>query len=241
MRWDRGLRSAVVLALAATAAAACARTSVENVNRPAVGLPRPEIIVVHDFGITPGDVALDGAIGARLLRMAQETPASEQELKTGREVARIVTENLVKEISKLGIPAVSAAAATPVTGPSLAVEGHFISIQEGNRMRRMVVGFGAGASEVRTLVQLYETTAEGRRLFEDIYTTVKSSVKPGMGPMVGVGAAAGRVATSALVSGGVGVMSEHSQTVEGDAKHTADAITKVLKTFFADQGWIARQ
>ena len=28
--------------------------------------------------------------------------------------------------------------------------------------------------------------------------------------------------------------------VEADAKHTADAITKELKQFFAEEGWIAR-
>ena len=71
-------------------AAACARTSVQSVNERAVGLPKPQIIVVHDFGVTPGDVSLDSAIGARLMQMAQSTPASEQELKVGREVARIV-------------------------------------------------------------------------------------------------------------------------------------------------------
>jgi len=114
-----------------------------------------------------------------------------------------------------------------------------MSVDEGNRMRRMVVGLGAGASEVRTLVQVYETTNEGRRLVEDFYTTVKSSRKPGMGPMVGVGAAAGRAVTSAVVSGGVGLATEHSQTVEGDAAHTAEEIAKVLKKFFAEQGWIA--
>jgi hypothetical protein len=203
-----------------------------------VGLPRPQLIVVHDFGVTASDVTLDGAIGARLLQMIRETPTSGQELQLGREVARAVTANLVKEIHKLGIPAVPAAVATPVAGPSLAIDGHFLSVDEGNRMRRMVIGFGAGASEVRTLVQIYETTSDGRRLVEDFYTTVKSSRKPGMGPMVGVGAAAGRAVVSAAASTGVGIASEFSQTVEGDAKHTAEEIAKVLKKFFAEQGWI---
>lgn len=225
--------------LALAAVVGCARTSVENVNVRAVGLPRPQLIVVHDFGVTPADVALDSAIGARLLQMARETPASEQELKIGRNVAKVVAETLVKELNKTGIPTVAAAAATPVAGPSLAIDGHFVSIDEGNRLRRMVVGFGAGASEVRTLVQIYETTNEGRRLIEDFYTTVKSSRKPGMGPMVGVGAAAGRAVTSAVVSTGVGVASELSQDVEGDGKHTGQEIAKVLKKFFAEQGWIA--
>jgi hypothetical protein len=169
--------------------------------------------------------------------MVQDTPASEQEVKVGHEVARIVTEHLVKEIDKLGIPAVAASAATPVMGPSLAVEGHFLSIDEGNRMQRMVVGFGAG--EVRTFVQVYEITPEGRRLVEDFYTTVKSSRKPWMGPMVGGGAAAARVVTSAVVSGSVGLATAPGQTVEADAQHTAAVIAQELKKFFAEQGWIA--
>src|SRR5256886_15478881 len=107
------VRNALMVALALAGVAACARASVENVNVRAVGLPKPQLSVVHDFGVTPGDVALDSAMGARLTQMAQSTPASEQEVKVGREVARIVRESLVKEISKLGIPAVSAATATP--------------------------------------------------------------------------------------------------------------------------------
>jgi hypothetical protein len=93
-----------------------------------VGLPRPQLIVVHDFGVTASDVTLDGAIGARLLQMIREAPTSGQELQLGREVARAVTANLVKEIHKLGIPAVPAAVATPVAGPSLAIDGHFLSV-----------------------------------------------------------------------------------------------------------------
>jgi len=231
-------RRMVILALAVVSIAACARTSVENVSSRAIGLPRPQLIVVHDFGVSAGDVALDSGVGARLKLMMRETPAAEEELKIGREVARIVTENLVKEISKLGLPAVPAATAGPVSGPTLSIEGHFVSVDEGNRLRRMVVGFGAGASEVRTLVQVYETTNEGRRLVEDFYTTVKSSLKPGMGPMAGVGAAAGRAASSAALSGGIGIATERSQGVDGDAKHTAEQITLTLKKFFVEQGWI---
>ena len=92
-------------------------------------------------------------------------PEVEEPLKTGQEVARVVTQNLVVEISKLGIPAVEAAKATPVAGPSLSIEGQFVTVDQGNRLRRAVVGFGAGASEVRTLVQVFETTNDGRRGF----------------------------------------------------------------------------
>ncbi len=233
------LRGVLTLGLAFAVVTACARVSTQSGNVQVVGLPRPQRIVVHDFAVSPAAVSRDTAIGARLMELAKSTPEAEERAKIGQAVARVVTESLVKEISQLGIPAVAAVNAGPVAGPSLAIEGQFLTVEEGNRLRRMVVGFGAGASEVRALVQIYETTNDSRRLVEDFYTTVKSSRKPGMGPMVGAGAAAGRVVESAAASGGVGILSEHSQTVEGDAVRTAEAITKMLRKFFAEQGWIA--
>ena len=224
------------------AASACARTSVQPGDAKAVGrLPRPQMIYVHDFAVSPAAVTLDSAIGSRVLSMMKDTPESAQQLEVGQQVAKVVTENLVKEISKLGIPSAAAASAVPVAGPSLAIEGQFLTVDEGNRLRRAFIGFGAGASDVRTLVQVFETTNEGRRLVEDFYVTVKSSRKPGMGPMAGVGAATGRAAESAAVAGGVGVLSARSQTVEGDATHTADQVVKELKKLFVEQGWIPPQ
>ena len=239
-RWlgSYALKGIVVAGLALAGLAGCARTSVEQGNVKALGLPRPQLIIVHDFGVSASAVALDTAIGSRLLEAVKGNPEAEEQMKIGQEVAKVVTENLVKEISKLGIPAVEAAKATPVAGPSLSIEGQFVTVDQGNRLRRAVVGFGAGASEVRTMVQVFETTNDGRRLVEDFYTTVKSSRKPGFGPMAGAGAAVGG-ATSVAVSAGVGLATAHSQTVEGDAKNTADEIVKVLKKFFAEQGWIA--
>jgi hypothetical protein len=113
-----------------------------------------------------------------------------------------------------------------------------MSINEGNPTQRMLIGLGAGSSEVRTLVQVYSATSEGRRLVEDFYTTVKSSRKPGMAETMGAGAAAGRVAESAAVGVGVTALTAHSQTVEGDAEAAAKAIAKQLSKFFFDQGWI---
>lgn len=233
-------RLAGLLGLLLAAAAGCARTSVQDVQMTAPGLPRPQLILVHDFATSAGAVALDQAIGQRLLRMVKEEPIASDQAKLGEEIARIVTQNVVTQINQLGIPAQPATIGTPpVTGPVLAIEGQFLSVDEGNRARRMMIGFGAGASEVRTLVQIYETTSDGRRLVEDFYTTVKSSRKPGMGPMAGVGAASGMAAESAAMATGVGVMTARSQTVEADAKHTADQIVTQLKKFFVEQKWIA--
>jgi hypothetical protein len=215
----------------------CARVSVENVNVRALGLPRPQMVYVHDFAVSADAVALDSGLGAQALEMAKGTE-TEDRIKIGKEIARIVSENLVNEIRVQGMPA-QLAGPMPGPGPTMTIEGQFMSVDEGSRVKRMVVGFGAGASEVRILVQVYETTSEGRALVEDFYTTVKSSLKPGMGPRAGVGAAAGRAAAGAAASAGVGVVSARSHTVEADAKAAAAEIAKELAKFFAEQGWIA--
>jgi truncated hemoglobin YjbI len=118
----------------------------------------------------------------------------------------------------------------------LSVEGQILSINEGNKTRRLMIGFGSGASEVRTLTQVYEATGGEHRLVDDFYTTAKSSRKPGFGPMSGAGAAAGRAATTAAASAGIGFASERSQTAEADAQHAAREIAKELAKFFVEQG-----
>ena len=166
----------------------------------------------------------------------------QRQIKVEQKVSRALTATMVNEIRKLGLRAELAAMASPVAGPTLSIEGQIVSINEGNKAKRLVLGFGAGASEVRTLTQVYEvTTGDGHRLVEDFYTTVKSSRKPGFGPMAGMGAAAGAAASSAEAAGGVGVATALSQTVEADVQHSAKQIAKELAKLFVQQGWIAQE
>jgi hypothetical protein len=117
------VRFAGLAGLALALMAGCARTSVQDVQMTAPGLPRPQLILVHDFATSPSAVALDQAVGARLLRMANEQPIASDEEKVA-EIARIVTQHLVKEIKQLGIPAQPGTIGTPpVAGPVLAVAG----------------------------------------------------------------------------------------------------------------------
>jgi len=228
-------------AMALTAVIGCARVSTGQVERSADRLARPELILVHDYQVAPDRVHLDSAISSRIKRHLQGAPEAEDQLKVEQEVSSALTATLVAEIGKLGIRAEPATMASPVAGPTLSIEGQIVSIDEGNKAKRLVVGLGAGASEVRTLTQVYEVTSgDGHHLVEDFYTTVKSSRKPGFGPMAGVGAAAGLAASSAAASGGVGLATAHSQTAEADIQHGAKQIAKELAKLFVEQGWIAQ-
>src|SRR5215468_121722 len=237
--------AAVGLALAVmvlTVMAGCARVSTESVLKSTDRLPRPELILVHDYQVSRDEVQLDSALSSRVERTVQGTPEAEDQLKVEQEVSRALTATLVDEIRKLGIRAEPATMASPVAGPTLSIEGQIVSIDEGNKAKRLVIGFGSGESEVRTLTQVYEVTSEdGHHLVEDFYTTVKSSKKPGFGPFAGMGAAAGVAASRVAVAAGVGAVGARSQTVEADVQHGAKQIAKELAKLFVQQGWIAQE
>ena len=141
-------------------------------------------------------------------RARKGTPKTQMELELGRKVAVALSENLVIELGKYGILAERASAPPSGQGPVLIVKGQFLSIDEGNATQRMVIGFGLGRSVVRAHGQVYEVSPRGNKFLSDFFSEVKSSRKPGMGPMVGVGAVAGTAATAAAVSGGLSVSSE---------------------------------
>jgi len=203
----------------------------------AAPLAKPARIVVYDFAVAAEDVALDRAVGAQLLQRLQGASQSEEQLKIGRATAQALSVELVKALLKLGFATERAADAPPPRDNVLVIEGQFVSIDEGNRLRRMVIGLGAGATEVKTQVQVYLVTPAGRRLVREFETAAQSSRKPGMAETMGAGAAI-RGAQAIAVGAGVGVASEYSQNVEGDARRTAQAVAEQLKPFFIHEGWM---
>jgi Domain of unknown function (DUF4410) len=226
------------------AIAGCATTKVEpiGVYSGQEALPKPDRILVYDFAVSPDEVSLNSGPLARLRQHMSDKDQTEAELEVGREVAAALSEELVEQIRALGLPAERASDAPSHMDRDLTIEGQFVSIDEGNRLRRMFVGFGLGNTEVKTLVQVYRWTNGGRALVQEFETSAAGSKLPGMGPMMGVGAAArGAVglATAAGVSGAARTAGEFRHAVEAEARRTAEVLTKHLAQFFAAQGWIA--
>jgi hypothetical protein len=217
----------------------CAPTQVKTVSEYSGKLSRPDRIFVYDFATSPDDVDTSKGIIADLEHLVKKAPRTKEEKAVGRHVANALSKALVKEIQNFGLPAERAAGTPSSSGNMLEIEGQFLSIDEGNRTERVIIGFGLGRTDVKTNVQLYDVTAQGRRAVEKFTTDAKSGRKPGMAVFVGAGALAGHAAVSTLVSGGVSAASEKfSANVEADAKRTAKEIAKRLGQFFVRQGWI---
>jgi hypothetical protein len=230
----------VMLLCALGVLAGCASTKVQpSVMIPAAdALPRPTRIAVYDFAVAAQDVSPNNAPLSRLRRVFGGSQ-SEEELKVGRSVADALAAELVKALTDLDLP-IERASATAVADGTLAIEGQFVSIDEGNRLRRVIIGFGAGASEVRTHTQMYLGTSAGPRLVEEFETDASSSKKPGAAVGMGAGAAIGAgVAVSTAVQGGLQAVTEPKDTAEADAKRTAEQLAKQIKEIFTARGWTA--
>lgn len=102
-------------------------------------------------------------------------------------------------------------------------------MQEGSATQRMVIGFGSGASELRTAVEGFQMTPQGLRKLGT--GTVDSAGNQTPGAAVGVGL---------IVSTGMKLYGERSgmSTLEGRAAATAKEIAAQIKPRFQQQGWI---
>jgi hypothetical protein len=104
----------------------------------------------------------------------------------------------------------------------------------------MLIGFGAGAGELKTHVEGYQITARGERRLGSGEIKAAGGKMPGMLVPVAAGAKAGSAGRSVAVSGAMGVKKEKGpESLEGAAKRTANEIAKVLSKAFARHGWIS--
>jgi len=236
------MKSKIQLLLAAFAIAffaGCASTKVSMDGEYQGFLPRPSRVLVYNFAVSPDEVEMDSGISADIQELVNKRPLTDQERTIGRQLSAALATHLVKEIGVLGIPAIHASTNVPVAGRALAIKGQFISVDEGNQAERVVIGCGLGRTDVRTLVEAYEFNEGKKVLLQKFGVNARSGDKPGMAETMGVGAMAGHVATSAVVSAGLAVGSEEfSANVDADADRTAKAIARQLKDVYIGQGWL---
>jgi hypothetical protein len=215
-------------------------TSVQQQEAYSGSLPRPEQIIVFDFAVTPDEVKIDSGLTAMAARGIEGKRADEAKAKDARKVAAALSKKLVKEISDMGLPVVHEDD-PPIKGSSvnLLVRGSFVSIDEGDRGERVAIGMGLGQSKVIVEVEMVDWVSDGERVVDRFQVTGKSGYKPGMAETMGVGAAAGHLAASAVISTGVAGASEaFGANVEADTRRVASSAGKLMKKFFVREGWI---
>ena len=143
---------------------------------PPFPAPAP-VVYVADFDLDAANVKPDSGPGSRLRRLGGVLPSgplrSSKDPQThAKEIVNEMGDALTGDLKQAGVDArrVIPGQAAPATGWQ--VRGVFLSVDEGNRLKRAMVGLGAGQNDLQVVVTLddlstpdlpplYESTEEG--------------------------------------------------------------------------------
>jgi hypothetical protein len=210
---------AVCLALSLVMGCASATTQRTGEAVEKGSLPRPPVMLVYDFAVAP-----DGA------------PPS-LEIARAQDVAKLFSEEVVRKLEAVGIPAQRATDSTPAPLHALVVKGQFETIQEGSRTQRMVIGFGAGSTMLQVEAQLYQMTGNGLQRISEVEGQARGGRMPGLALPGTVAAATGFV-IPVIVKGGLTTVNEIRGGIQADVDRLAEQFAYKAVAFYHGQGWI---
>ena len=216
--------------------AACGQTGIRRAALvPDTNLPRPNRILVLDFAVSEREVKEYQGI---MRQQPNIKDASERERLLAIEVKDALAEGIVEGLKPLGFVVERVTRETKATDGELVIDGQLLTVDEGNPLRRLVVGFGTGSSTVESQVQVYQGQ-EARKLL-DFTTQSDSGNMPGAAATLGAGAAAQGGVTAGMVVANAAVSSvkTYKSDVARMAAGSGDQVARYLSEFFAKQGWI---
>ena len=170
-----------------------------------------------------------------MLRHGVDEDSSPEAL--AQQVQAVFTKALAGELKKVNIQTANIPAQKmpdaegDLSGSNLIVEGQFVAIHEGDETKRIMIGFGRGASDIKTHVTVSSLIQGHPTIVLEFNLSSESGKKPGAVATMGVG--------SLAVGAAAGGVSDRKSTVEADASRMAKLVAKQLETFMVDQEWIS--
>ena len=228
-----------VLLAIATFGCAGAQTTQQSFTAP-ITATQPTAVVVYPFAVNPSDVSLNSGIFQVAYRnMSGENQGAEQ-LALAHQTAQNICVQVAANLTQKGITTTCLQRGVPPTGNNvLILDGQFTDINEGNRLRRMVIGLGAGQSTFDSVVQVVQKTDQGSSEIIDFTTHADSGYMPGAGVTGPAGAAAGgAVAVGSLAANvAAGGVKNYRSSTGFLVEKTTDQVTQMVMNYYNRQGW----
>jgi hypothetical protein len=138
-----------LLCLALPACATHVGSSAPNASPEAEVVTQPRRVMVADFEVDPEAVRQDRGIIPRLERSMNGGDDPSARYALAREVQEAISATVVERLRKAGRPAEHVPPGAAPRPGDVVVTGRVLRIDEGNRTRRIGIGFGAGAASSR--------------------------------------------------------------------------------------------
>lgn len=223
--------SAIVSACLLLALSACGTAKVSS-QREIGALPteKPAMIYVSDFELDaskiksePGILPTPPKLSGPLSKILPSPPgASKDPHVLARELVDAMSESLVEELGKAGQNAHRLVAGNTIPDSGWLVRGVFTDVSQGNQLRRAVIGFGAGKTDLQVLVDINDLAHGAPKPFYELNTAADSGKAPGVGPLILLGPAG--VAARFVIAG-----NDLKRNVKQTASKIADAVVHRIK------------
>lgn len=116
-------------------------------------------VYVRDFLFDSPPKAEQGAFGlpqGPVRRLFEGRPPSEDAAEHARRLANLLSKTIADHLTKEGYSARRIGSDETPPPDGWLVGGEFMDVDEGNRLRRAVIGFGAGSSDVKVQVEIFD-------------------------------------------------------------------------------------
>ena len=186
MKTRHSLTFCLLLAFVSGAGCKTAKVTAEREYTPAQST-KPVMIYVADFelsatGVKHQDGALSGRSGPVGRVGNRLSGASGDPAARARQIVDLMASTLVKDLSKVGFNAVRFPAGTPIPAQGWLLRGVFTEVQEGNRVRRAMVGFGEGQTDIQLIATVHDLSQGAPKPLYEVATDASSgSTTPGAG------------------------------------------------------------
>lgn len=184
---------ATVAVLGADLLAGCGTAEVTGGRDFAVApAGKPTVVYVADFDLQAQDIEHEQGIlllqsdspgpVRRLLPGAQKNPATR-----ARELVDLMSRSLINELNQAGFTAVRLRPGAPLPSEGWLLRGVFTDVQEGNRLRRALIGFGAGQTDLQVVTAIDNLSQGPPKPLYKIDTHADSGKTPGAAPTIVLG------------------------------------------------------
>ena len=191
-------------------------------------LPKPNKILIYDFTINPSDIQVDESQKVRPRHMVT---GDEKPETIAKKMSAKFANELVTRLTKTGIPVEYVTGDAVAPDNTLAVQGAFVSMKQGDKMERVGVGMGAGSADVQAKVDVQLKTASNAVMLSQFQTDTKPAENVGAALPVAAGLDPAAVAVKSKVA-------DRKKTLEAYVAKTADAMAEEITKQMAKQGWV---
>ena len=230
----------ITLLIASFLSVGCAKINATHINQQdQMTLPHPTRILITYFRVDSESIQTSTGIFAKIKSAVTNESAETTKQELSSEVIEALNKELVVKITALGITAVHAEQNQQPVENEIIITGKFLKIDEGNAIRRNLIGLGAGQSSLDSKVIVLRATPQGIKEILSFSAHADSGNMPGavvLGP-AGVAAGAG-AAVIAATNVAKGAAATYKSNSANQASALADKISEVLQKYFQEQGWI---